>query len=326
MRKIIGIGETVYDIVFRDGQPQAGVPGGSTFNTMISAGRCGADSCFLSEVGSDRIGSLIKEFMAGNGVSTDYINTLPGKSPVSLAFLNARNDAEYSFYRDSRESHPDFRYPQVATDDIVVFGSFYALNRVVRPQVKAFLEYARSRGAILYYDVNFRPSHKKDLGECMDSIFENFSLAHILRGSHEDFITLFEEGDPARVYDRWVGPRCSEFICTCGADPLSVRSPGFVKEYPVRKVSTVSTIGAGDSFNAGIAFALVKEGITRNQVEKGLDERQWDALVQCAVEFSSDCCASMENYVSREFGARMAGSLGRREPQDEVPEAVTGPS
>ena len=214
MRKIIGIGETVYDIVFRDGQPQAGVPGGSTFNTMISAGRCGADSCFLSEVGSDRIGSLIKEFMAGNGVSTDYINTLPGKSPVSLAFLNARNDAEYSFYRDSRESHPDFRYPQIAPDDIVVFGSFYALNRVVRPQVKAFLEYARSRGAILYYDVNFRPSHKKDLGECMDSIFENFSLAHILRGSHEDFITLFEEGDPARVYDRWVGPRCSEFICT----------------------------------------------------------------------------------------------------------------
>ena len=61
MRKVTGIGETVYDIVFRDGQPQAGVPGGSTFNTMISAGRCGADSCFLSEVGSDRIGSLIKD-------------------------------------------------------------------------------------------------------------------------------------------------------------------------------------------------------------------------------------------------------------------------
>ena len=39
MRKIVGIGESVLDILFRDAQPIAAVPGGSTFNSMISLGR-----------------------------------------------------------------------------------------------------------------------------------------------------------------------------------------------------------------------------------------------------------------------------------------------
>ena len=63
MRKVIGIGETVYDIVFKGGQPTAAVPGGSTFNSMISIGRCGIHTDFLSEIGSDKVGEIIREFM-----------------------------------------------------------------------------------------------------------------------------------------------------------------------------------------------------------------------------------------------------------------------
>ena len=60
MRKVIGIGETVYDIVFKGGQPTAAVPGGSTFNSMISIGRCGIPADILSEVGDDKVGSIIR--------------------------------------------------------------------------------------------------------------------------------------------------------------------------------------------------------------------------------------------------------------------------
>ena len=148
MRKVFGIGETVLDIVFRNGQPEAAVPGGSTFNSMITLGRCGIDATLLSEVGNDRVGSMIKDFMVKNGVHTEQINTLQAKSPVSLAFLNDRNEAEYSFYRDKLEEHPDFVHPELEPDDIVLFGSFYALNPVTRPQLKGFLEYARERGAL----------------------------------------------------------------------------------------------------------------------------------------------------------------------------------
>ena len=59
MRKVIGIGETILDIIFRDEQPIGAVPGGSMFNGLISLGRVGVSSAFISETGNDRVGQKI---------------------------------------------------------------------------------------------------------------------------------------------------------------------------------------------------------------------------------------------------------------------------
>lgn len=304
MRKTFGIGETVLDIVFRNGQPEAAVPGGSTFNSMVSLGRSGVEATLLSEVGSDRVGDMIKAFMAENGVHTDQVNTLPGKSPISLAFLNERNEASYSFYRDKHETHPDFAHPDVQAGDLVLFGSFYALNSVTRPQVSAFLEYARSQGAIFYYDVNFRPSHVKDLGDIGANLWENLEYADIVRGSREDFHTLFGLDDVDAVYRDKLSAHTSHFIYTRGADPVTVRcGRDFRKDYPVPPVETVSTIGAGDSFNAGFLYGLLQLGVTRETLAQGFSEPLWDALIDTAGRFSADCCRNAYNYISPEFAA-----------------------
>lgn len=63
MRKIIGIGETILDIIFRNNQPSHAVPGGSTFNTLISLGRLGVPATFISEIGKDTVGDIIIDFM-----------------------------------------------------------------------------------------------------------------------------------------------------------------------------------------------------------------------------------------------------------------------
>ena len=307
MRKVIGIGETVLDIVFKNSQPQAAVPGGSTFNSMISLGRCGIPSAFLSEVGADKVGEMIKEFMSSNGVTPDHVNSLPQKTPLSLAFLDEKNDADYIFYRDASEEHPDFTYPEVTAGDIVLFGSFYALNPAVRPVVKRFLEYAREQGAIVYYDVNFRPSHVKDLGNIGNALWENFDFADVVRGSHEDFRTLFGIEDASVVFEEKISSRCGNFICTYGADPLKVFDrTGLEREYPVAPVETVSTIGAGDSFNAGFIFGLVKLGITREMLTCGLPAEVWDDLISYAQSFSACCCQSPLNYITPEFAAALS--------------------
>ena len=56
MRKVIGIGETVLDIIFKNEQPIGAYPGGSAFNALISLGRCGVDATFIGEAGHDRVG------------------------------------------------------------------------------------------------------------------------------------------------------------------------------------------------------------------------------------------------------------------------------
>ena len=56
MRKVIGIGETVLDIIFKNDQPIGAVPGGSVFNGIISLGRSGVHTSIISETGNDRVG------------------------------------------------------------------------------------------------------------------------------------------------------------------------------------------------------------------------------------------------------------------------------
>ena len=308
MRKVFGIGETVLDIVIRNGNAARAVPGGSTFNSMISLGRCGVPSGFLSEVGSDRAGKLVLDFMTDNGVDPSHVNRLETKTPLSLAFLDENNDAQYTFYRDPVVARPGLRYPAIAPDDLVLFGSFYALNPAVRTQVKDFLDYARANGAILYYDVNFRPSHVKDLGRIGAALWENLDRADIVRGSHEDFQTLFGLDSMDAVFDGPLAGHCDRLIYTCGARPLQVRDrKGVSRTYPVTPIPTVSTIGAGDNFNAGFLFGLIRSGLRRADLVGGLTPEQWDFLVDCAQRFSADCCQSEENYVTPAFAERMKG-------------------
>ena len=306
MRKVIGIGETVLDIIFKGDQPVSAVPGGSTFNAIISLGRSGIETSFISETGNDRVGRMIIQFLKDNGCQADCVNVYPNsKSPLSLAFLNEQNDAEYIFYKDHPNDRLDFSYPDVQPDDLVLFGSYYALNPVIRPQVKGFLEYAHQRGAILYYDVNFRASHQHEVMRLTTNLLENFELADIVRGSSEDFEILFKKADADSVYRSQIMFYTKKFIYTRAAEPIELRADGGLKkQYPIEKTETVSTIGAGDNFNAGLLYGIIRHGITRRDMEQGLTEAQWDSIISEGMAFSAEVCRSIYNYVSPEFGAR----------------------
>ena len=307
MRKVIGIGETVLDIIFKDEEPVSAVPGGSVFNALISLGRAGVKAALISETGNDHIGKKIIRFMESNGIDSSNVNVYAeSKSPLSLAFLNEKNDAEYIFYKDHPHDQLDFIYPDIQPNDIVMFGSFYAINPVIRPQVAGLLEYAKNHGAILYYDVNFRASHSNEVMKITPNLLDNLEMADVVRGSNEDFSILFKHHDADSVYRTDISFYCHNFIYTQGSEPVEVRAEGGINcQYPVGNTQTVSTIGAGDNFNAGFVYGLIKYGITKDDIQRGLTREQWDKLVECAQMFSCECCKSLNNYISKEFGEKL---------------------
>ena len=241
MRKVIGIGETVLDIIFKNDQPQRAVPGGSAFNAIISLGRAGVPAYFISETGNDRVGENVKKYLVDNHVDASGVCVFPdSKSPLSLAFLDDNNNAEYIFYKDHPHDRLDFSYPDIQPDDVVLFGSYFAINPVVRPQVKAFLDYAKSHGAILYYDVNYRSSHRHEVVKMTPNILENYELSDIVRGSNEDFEIMYNKKDADSVYRAEISFYTKNFIYTCGSNPVEVRAEGgFVKQ---RALSSSSTL------------------------------------------------------------------------------------
>ena len=321
--RIIGIGETVLDIIFSNDQPQKAVPGGSTFNAVISLGRTlgrrGTPICMITETGDDHIGQIITAFMRQNHVSTHLVTINRGtQSHLSLAFLDSERNAQYEFYKDHRHASLDpvtiDTLSQAFTmQDVVIFGSFFAINPVLRPYTHRLFSAAHNAGAILYYDINFRRCHIPDIPDTRGNLEENMRLATVVRGSTEDFGFLYGEADPRRVYLQHVRALCPRFICTDGARSVSVFFPNpddpssFIEaQIPSPRVAeVVSTIGAGDNFNAGFCYALATLGIGRHEFEalpySDGTKHNWLSLIDCALGFSSHVVQRIDNYVDTEF-------------------------
>lgn len=305
MRQVIGIGEIVLDIIFRGGQPTAAVPGGSTFNSLISLGRAGVPTLMLSETGDDTVGKRCREFMEQNGVNSRYVLKYEGvQSPISLAMLNESSDAQYEFYKEPYGERREFSLPDICPDDVVLFGSYYALNPELRPYVLKFLRYAKQRGALLYYDINFRNAHAAERARLIPALVENMETADVVRGSAEDFENLFAISDADSVYRRHIAAHAPVFIETDGAKQVALRTPSFSKNYAVKPCRPKSTIGAGDNFNAGFIFGLLRDKIGHEALST-LGEDAWDALLDTAAAFALNVCGSMNNYIDEHFARQI---------------------
>ena len=301
MRKIIGIGETILDILFKDNQPVKAVPGGSVFNSMISLGRMGTNAVLVSEVGSDRVGDIVIESLKDSNVDASYLYRFNNaKSPVSLAFLNENNDAEYLFYKEACDDHLNTEFPPIAPNDIVLYGSYFVLNPLLRGKVRAFLEYARSCGAILYYDVNFRKNHEAEKLKLSEALIENLEYADIVRGSIDDFKVLYGMDNAEEIYKQKIKFYCPNFICTHGGDGVKLFTANFAAQYAVPAVQVRSSVGAGDNFNAGAVYGIMRAAIVRDNIN-ALSIEEWNGIVACGLDFSAHACTLVDNYVEKSW-------------------------
>ena len=304
MQHIYAVGETILDIIFRDQQPKAAKPGGSSFNASITLGRLGAPITFISEMGNDRVGDMIQEFLEQNGVDSGYMSRYEnGQSAIALAFLNEKSDAEYQFYKDYPHQRLNVEFPEFNADDLLMFGSFYALNPGIRPRVRELLEKAAHAGVSVVYDPNFRSSHLAERDELMDVIRENMDFATIIRASDEDLVNIFGVDNPQDAWEL-VRPHCPVLIYTANAHGVRLITDHLGGRVEVERIEPVSTIGAGDTFNAGILYGIWRNGYSRKQIGN-LGRDQWEILIRGAIAFSREVCLSYDNYLPLDYVVKM---------------------
>jgi len=303
MRRVFGLGETVLDLIFKDDQPVGAKAGGSALNALVSLARMGANAHFITEVGKDRVGDMIVRFLEQNALSTRYVNRFDGgKSALALAFLNDNNDADYEFFKDYPAQRLTGEIPDFTADDIIVFGSFFGINPVIRPRLLDVLGAAKNAGAIIIYDPNFRKHHDHYKHQLVEVIEENFRWADIVRGSDEDFMNIYGLSEPQKVYDK-VSAFCDNLVITANAKGVYALGKNFKRHFHVPVIEPISTIGAGDNFNAGMMKALLDMNLKQGDLVE-LSPEQWQQLAVYGIEFSSEVCLNLDNYVPVDFKNR----------------------
>ncbi len=244
-RKVYALGETVLDMVSGGDNTFRAIPGGSVLNAAVSLGRMGVDINLITEYGADKAGDFIENFLESNAVKTAFCaRHAHHKTSLALAFLDKAKNASYTFYHDIPELYQAEHIPEIHKDDILLFGSYYAVKPSRRAHLLRILKNAVAAKSIIYYDLNIRKAHADDITELMPSYLNNISVASVVKGSDEDFYNLFGLSDPSEIY-RKVSRYCNILIITNGSRPLQVFTPGYKKSTVYQPYSRFLLSGQG---------------------------------------------------------------------------------
>lgn len=302
MRKVYTIGETVLDILIKNNQPFMAKAGGACLNSAITLGRLGVQVHFVGEYGLDEVGNFIDKFIKENNVSTEYVyRYFDGKSALALAFLNENNDASYDFYKIYPKKRLNIKLPEFEQDDIILFGSFYAITPEVREVIIKLIKQAQKEKAIIMYDPNFRKQHLHELSVLKPMILDNISHSDIIRGSNEDFAFIFGTRSADDAYEL-LKDKCPIMLYTASTRGVFLKTPSLSERFDTKKIEPLSTIGAGDNFNAGIVFSLIKHNISHKTLVH-LTKEQWEPIIDTAIEFATHVCMNYDNYISTDFAS-----------------------
>ncbi len=297
MRKVYTIGDCVLDLFFENETPVEAKPGGSFLNSAVSLSRLGINVSLISELGIDRVGNQIKNFLIENGVDIRHISYFSDtNSNLALAFLDENKNADYVFYKTRKGLPNAIVFPNdVQKDDIILFGSFLAVKKEFRSALHAFLADCKKKGALIIYDPNFRFQHLPMLPEVLPYIKENMALANVVKASNEDFELISKMENSDQAYN-WMNEFSDAIlIYTANKQGLSIyNQQKYFFEVPA--INPISTVGAGDTVNAAIAFVFVRDGIKTSDLV-ALSQEQINKLAAVTTTFSQDVCMIYDNFL-----------------------------
>ncbi|MGH6677814.1 MAG: carbohydrate kinase family protein [Bradyrhizobium sp.] len=237
--------------------------GGSCLNVAVGLARLGGPAGFVGGISIDLFGRMIADHAAACGVELRYATR--SDHQTTLAFVRTvAGEAQYAFY-DAATASKNWTYQRgaipFATIEAVHVGSTTLVEARGASETAALITEARSTTTISF-DPNCRPSLVKDRRAYLERMMGFAAGADMIRMSDVDFNYLYGEEDncAARAQSLLAGG-CSIVVITRGINGAEVwhRTAGAVKvAAPV--VTVVDTIGAGDSFQAALLFALSTQG------------------------------------------------------------------
>lgn len=240
--------------------------GGAIFNTAIALGRLGIATGFFSGISSDMMGDILRETLVKSGVDDRYAAVSP--RPTTIAFVKLVNgQASYAFYDEGTAGR------MLDVTDLPSLGDdcnalhFGAISLIPEPCGTAYetLLLREADRRVISLDPNIRPGFIKDRDAHAARIRRMAAKSDIVKFSDEDLAWFGMEGSEENLARYWLSHGAKLVLITRGADGATGYTDQHTVSVPVVQVEVVDTVGAGDTFDAGVLAALDRKGLLTKQ-------------------------------------------------------------
>ncbi len=281
---ILCCGEALIDMLPRttpDGEDAfAPYAGGAVFNTAIALGRLGAPAGFFSGLSSDLFGEILQSALAASQVDSALCVVSP--RPTTLAFVKlVEGQATYAFYDENTAGRMLAPADLPALPDSIGTLFFGGISLVAEPCAAAYeaLMLREAAARVTMLDPNIRPSFIADEPAYRARIDRMLAAADIVKLSDEDLHWLAGSGDTVALA-RGLLAKGPKVICiTEGAEGARAVTDTRDVFVAATRVKVADTVGAGDTFNAGVLAALHRAGALSKPAVAALDAATLEAAL-----------------------------------------------
>ncbi|CAM3911439.1 carbohydrate kinase family protein [Tsukamurella ocularis] len=267
------LGEALVDVVLRDGAEPSEHVGGSLFNVACGLASLGDPTSILSWWGRDVRGHRIAETAARAGVEVVPGSDGAANTPLAYANVDAEGRATYEF---------DLTWEVPAVESLERYGHLHTGSFAVTlaPGANGVADVVRRirDHATVSYDPNIRPALMGTPAEVLPRVMELIAQADVVKASDEDIAWLHPDEPVEDVMRRWIAAGPAMVVLTRGPWGAYALLAGNRDMLHVDQltVEVGDTVGAGDSFMAGLVSGLLDAGYLGSRyAARRLRAAQW---------------------------------------------------
>ena len=300
--KIAILGEALIDFKRTGNLAFQGFVGGSSLNVATATSRLGQPTGFLTQISTDLFGSSLKQHMTQNSI--DIALVLESAAPSTLAFVEERGgQAHFTFLGNGAADTLYDPQPRPILPKSVQFMQFGSISLLTEPTSSSITEIVnlhRERLTVVL-DPNCRPSLTPDLAGYKLKLESWLKLAHLVKVSDQDLAWLEPEKSLEKVAQDWLSRGPKAVIITRGEHgSVLYRTDKINLEIETPKVKVVDTVGAGDTFTAGLMVGLLEHGHENSSQLETHSDQTWLAVMRFAAASAAiNCTRAGANPPSR---------------------------
>jgi fructokinase len=304
--KIAILGEALIDFKSTGALAFQGFIGGSSLNVATATARLGQSTMFLTQISSDLFGTSLREHMTKNGIDTSHV--LQSDGHTTLAFVEERDGQAHFSFMNSRAA--DTMYdpqPRPILPNNLKFMQFGSISLLTDPTSTSITEIigkhrsSLNHNVTVVFDPNCRPALTPDLEGYKRKLRNWLRLAHVVKVSDQDLGWLEPDKALDDVAAEWIAQGPSVVIITRGEHGSSLYRAGHERlQVPTPKVSVIDTVGAGDTYTAGLMVSLLEHGHERaEQLATHSDETWLEVMTFAAQAAAINCTRAGANPPTR---------------------------